>query len=199
LGRENLQPFAVSETTAAPSTGTIEQAEKIVEKLGVAKSFDRRFATLLNDVQVKLRMPTIEPAEPVKAGGVFDHLRADKAKVAEVVLPPVNFTWDKFRRTVLPNALSLAVMVPYSGGFYGLVTATDPEAPAIIHGMEWAASVIPVSWYFYHGGSTAARWNLAGNQWADVTAVFESPYAGTMRTSSSIKANGSTSPCGMLG
>lgn len=172
---EKLHPLQYQRPTAAPSIGAIEQAEKIVEKLGLARSFDRRYATLA-DVQETLWVNAPIDTEPPKARGVFDHLKADKQKVADLQLPAVTVTWDKFKRTVLPHSLSMQIAIPSHGPFYGLVTASDPESPAII---QWDDNVRrnPVSWYFYNNGSSAHGWSLIGGQWGNVTSVFAAPHS----------------------
>jgi hypothetical protein len=95
--------------------------------------------------------------------------------VRSVDLPAVDITWEKFRRTVLPAATSMEVELPPRGAYYGLVTAADPDAPAIV---QWdglpGLPRNPASIYVYTGGSTPADWNLAPGR-AAVTAVFLSP------------------------
>lgn len=170
-----MHPLRYQRPTAAPAAGTIEQAEKLVEKLGVARSLNRRFATLA-DVLSKIWTPPVLMDKPEKSGGVFDHLRKDKKTVDAVDLPTVPMTWEKFHRTILPAAMSMEIHVPSHGGFYGLVTAVDPDAPAIIQwdGLEGHPRN-PVSWYFYNGGSAASRWNLSAG-WSKVTSAFYGPY-----------------------
>ena len=172
---EKMHPLRYQRPTAPPSTGTIEQAEKLVEKLGVAKSLDRRFATL-DDVLKKLWVPRT-PTPPAKTGGVFDHLRQSKTLANSMELPEVRITWEKFARTVLADATDIEILVPGHGSFYGLVTATDPDAPAIIQwdGLEGHPRN-PVSWYFYHSGSHASDWGLASG-WTKISAIFLSPHA----------------------
>jgi hypothetical protein len=173
---DKMHPLRYQRPTAAPSAGTIEQAERLVERLGVAKSLGRRFATL-DDVLSKLWVPpAVQPAE-VRAGGVFGHLRpAGTATAPEVSLPAVPMTWDKFSRAVLPAATGIDVAIPAHGGFYGLATAADPDAPPIIQwdGLDGHPRN-PASWYFYHGGSPAHQWNLSAG-WGEVTAVFYGPH-----------------------
>lgn len=167
---DKTHPLQYQRPSAPPSVGNIEQAERLVEKLGVAKSLERRFARL-DEVQVKLWTPKEE--ETKAPGGVFDHLRNAK-QVQSISLPPVLMTWEKFARDILPEATGIEVSVPLRGGFYGLVTAADADAPPIL---QWDGLSghprNPVSWYFYHGGSSASQWHLDG--WAKVTAIFPSP------------------------
>lgn len=170
---EKMHPLAYQRPTAAPKEGAIEAAEKLVAKLGVAKSLERRFAKL-EDIQVKLWEP--KPAAPAKAkaDGVFGHLRGQSDAVKDVALPPTTMTWEKFAKTVLPTARHIEVKVPSVGMFYGLVTAADPEAPPII---QWdrPEKRNPVSWYTYSGGSSASQWGLVASTWTKVPAVFVLP------------------------
>lgn len=170
---EKLHPLQYQRPTAPPSNGAIEAAEKVVEKVGIANSLKRRYATL-DDVQRKLWEPRATET-PTPAGGVFAHLRTpDQKACQQVELPPAPITWEKFRREVLPTALSMEVNLPYHGAYYGLVTAEDAEAPPIIQWDGYMGVRNPVSWYFYTGGSDAIRWMLTPKL-TPVDAVFLAP------------------------
>lgn len=174
---DKMHPLKYQRPQAPPSAGTIEQAEKLVEKLGVARSLERRFATL-DDVLAKLWTPPTDLKQDKPGGGVFGHLR-NPSKVAQAVaIDGGTVTFEKFARTVLPAATAIEVQVPAGHGpFYGLATATHADAPAILQwdGLE-GRERNPVSWYFYAYGSTAENWGLAAGAWAKVTAVFRGPH-----------------------
>lgn len=170
-----IHPLRYQRPQAPPKEGNIVQAEKVVAQLGIASSLRRRYARL-EDVQQMLWAPrNVEPSTP-PSGGVFDHLR-QKQGVKEIELPATVMTWEKFAERVLPKALGIDALVPYSGSFYGLLTAADPEAPPILQwdGLEGFPRN-PVSWYFYAGGSRADRWGLRSNAWVPVPAIFLSPH-----------------------
>lgn len=171
--KEKMHPLQYQRPTAAPKEGSIKQAEELVAKLGLERSLLRRYATL-DDVLVKLWVPRDVPAE-AKGGGVFDHLR-NKQKPDAIELPAVKMTLEKFSRTILPNVLAVEIQAPSHGNYYGLVTATDPDAPAILQwdGLQGHPRN-PVSWYVYHGGSTASNWNIAAG-WRSVTAIFRGAH-----------------------
>lgn len=171
---EKVDPTKYQRPTAAPKEGAIDVAEKLVEKLGVAKSLERRYARL-EDIQVKIWEPKPAAEKPKAEGGVFGHLRGQSDTVKAVELPATTMTWEKFARTVLPTARSLEVKTPSSlAGFYGFVTAADPEAPPIL---QWdrPEKRNPVSQYVYKEGSYASQWNLVGGSWAKVNAITSSP------------------------
>jgi len=71
---EKMNPLQYQRPTAAPKEGAIEAAEKLVEKLGIAKSLERRYATL-DDIQASLWTPKPAPEKSTKTEGVFGHLR----------------------------------------------------------------------------------------------------------------------------
>lgn len=172
---QKMHPLRYQRPQAAPKAGTIEQAEKLVEKLGVAASLGRRFARL-EDVLAKLWVPRAEGPQRSSGGGVFAHLRpAARGSAKLVELPAGAITWEKFGRSVLPEARQIEVQVPARGSFYGLVTAADPAAPPIL---QWDGLAghppNPVSWYFYSEGSSASQWGLSPG-WAKVSAVFYGP------------------------
>lgn len=170
--KDKMHPLQYQRPTAAPKEGAIKQAEELVAKLGLERSLLRRYATL-DDVLVKLWTPRELPDAP-KTGGVFNHLRGTR-KPEAIELPAAKITWEKFKRTVLGDVLQMEIMVPSRGGFCGLMTAADPEAPAII---QWDGLAghprNPVSWYYWNGGSSASQWGLSPG-WNKVTCVFPNP------------------------
>ena len=168
---EKMHPLKYQRPTAAPSAGAIESAERLVEKLGVAKSFERRFARL-DELPPGAILWRPRPPEGVSAagpGGVFGHLRRDAGQVQRVVLPAQKITWAKFRRDVLPGAREIRYPLRGRAGFFGLATAVHADAPPLF---QWGN---PFSWYFYHGGSAPGDWGLAGTH-ARVSAVFLGPH-----------------------
>lgn len=202
---EKLHPTQYQRPSAPPSDQTIKQAEELVEKLGVRKSFDRRFATL-QDVIALNKVTIAKDSQPVlggwmwmpstpeyevntgppsaKKGGMFDHLKLKSETPPAIELPPKKVTWEKFRDKHLVTAYEVQMFVPYRAAFYGLTTAADPEAPAILQwdGLKdptdpaYVPLRNPVSHYFYSQGSDASQWNLACNSWVNVNAVFLSPH-----------------------
>lgn len=172
---EKLDPLAYRRTQAAPTRGNIEEAEKIVAKLGIAESLKRRFAQI-EDLTLLWR-PTARAEEPVGGGGgVFGHLRAKDEGPAqkEIATPPTKITWEKFRRTVLPSAEEIEVHVPmYSGQFVAFVTAANPEAPPIVQ-YDLPEQRNPVTWYFRSGKQRASSWNVTAG-WVKSTGVVLKP------------------------
>jgi hypothetical protein len=169
---DKMHPLQYQRPTAAPAAGTVAQAEKLVEKLGLASALERRAARLEDVLAFEWRPP--EPRVQ-RSGGVFGHLLNEQPKPG-LNLPTTPITWEKFRRTILPGAQSIEIMVPSRGGFYGLVTAVHPDAAPLLQwdGLEGRPRN-PVSWYFYHGGSNAVTWGLMPG-WNPVSAVFLSPH-----------------------
>jgi hypothetical protein len=167
-----MHPLAYQRPSAEPSAGNIARAEEIVAKLGAAGSLARRFARLADIVP--LWLPAAEKP-PREERGVFSHLRERSKAPTLHDVPPVTMTWDKFARTILPNAEGIEFLVPDRNDSYlGLVTATNPDAPPIV---QWdrEGARNPVTWYLYVNGSAPARWNLKPNQFHPVTAVTYQP------------------------
>ncbi len=170
-----MHPLSYQRPTEAPNAQTIEQAEKLVARLGIANSLKRRYARL-EEVEA---MWTPKNQGVASAGhGVFSQVRARSD--AEVngwggTVDAGRITWAKFNRDVLPRAFSIHSVVPVvPANFAALVTATDPAAPPII---QWDTPERrnPVSWYLYLGGSMASRWNLTAGAMVAVTAVCLKP------------------------
>lgn len=158
---------------APPTAGNIKAAEALVEKLGIAPSLPRRFARL-EDVEA-LWTPKPTKSEPAN-GGVFGHLKAKGTPAAAPIdHPAVTMTWEKFARTVLPEAESIEFYAPSThAGYMAMITAVNPDAPPIL---QWDRPERrnPVSWYVYNHGSLPGDWNLKANTWHRVTAVTLGP------------------------
>jgi hypothetical protein len=166
-----MAPTQYQRPQVAPSAGNLEEAERVVEKLGIAESLKRRYA------RVEELQALWVPAPPKPAGGgVFAHIKpkgtVSLQGLVNHALTPI--TWDKFSRTVLPEATSIEALVPGHGSFIGLLTAEDKDAPPIL---QWDREDRrnPVSGYLYNYGSHAHRWGLVGGEYRKVTAVTLQP------------------------
>lgn len=166
-----MHPLRYQRPQAAPSAGAIAAAEKLVQQLGAAGSLARRFARL-DEVQA-LWKPTPASSVPA-AGGVFGHLKP-KGAAPDLNVPAQTMTWDKFQRTVLPTAERIEFYARHRDDSYtSLVTAVHADAPPIL---QWDSEDKrnPVSWYFWHGGSTAEQFGLAANKFHPVAAIALKP------------------------
>lgn len=168
-----MHPLQYQRPQAAPAAGNIAAAEKLVEKLGIARSLERRFARLEEVESIWRPTATQEPSNA--SGGVFSHLKAKGAAPASnLTLPSKTMTWAKFAGSVLPTAQEIQFQCPQYGGYVGLLTAVHVDAPPIL---QWDSLERrnPVSWYVYHNGSSAGQWGLVGGAFIDVTAVTLNP------------------------
>lgn len=171
-----LHPLRYQRPQAAPAAGNVKAAEALVEKLGLAASLERRFARFDElPVQFAIWVP-LAPAAQAARDGVFRHLKTKQEGpgVRPVDLPSMTMTWDKFARTVIPEAEQIEAMVPAHGSFYALVTAAHADAPPILK-WDHDEERNPVSWYTYHRGSPASQWGLAGGRLAKVRAITPFP------------------------
>lgn len=167
-----MHPLMYQRPQALPSSGAIAAAEKIVEQMGIAPAFERRFARL--DELETIWTPADQPSKAAQSGGVFAHLNPkDADAVRPLDIPPVTMTWEKFARTVLPNVKAMEMLVPSHGSFIGLTSAVNPEAPPIL---KWDREDRrnPVAWYCYRGGSYASKWGIQAG-WRKITAVAPLP------------------------
>lgn len=164
-----VHPLQYQRPQVDPSAGNLAEAERIVEKMGIAPSLERRFARL-DDLQIAWS-PPVQKAKPAASGGVFAHIQPKGAAAPITVhgAPAVTMTWDKFARTILPAAEAIEAQV--TGGrmnFITLTTATHADAPVIF---KWGN---PVAWYVYHGGASASDFNLSPG-WTKVNAIAPLP------------------------
>ena len=172
---EKMNPLQYQRPQAAPSAGNVAQAERIVEKLGIANSLKRRYARL-DEIQTIWRPIPVKKAGGVSAG-VFARV-ATKEQQREspnsMSGPTVTITWEKFRRTVLGSARKIEFYVPGKEECYtAILTAEDQEAPPIIL-WDTEENRNPFSWYVYSGGSAPSRWNLLPG-YVEVTGVTLQP------------------------
>ena len=174
---EKMNPTKYQRPKVAPTAQNVARAEEIVAKLGIANSLKRRYARL--DELQKVWVPKIE--EPKTARGVFGNVFGGiKTKETMNKPKPVMgdggiMTWEKFSRTVLPNAKKIELMVNYGRDSYAaLVTAVDLEAPPII---QWDSEENrnPFSWYLYSSGSYPTDWNLKRGSWTEITGIVLQP------------------------
>lgn len=167
-----VAPLRYQRPQAAPSAGNVAAAERLVEKLGLAPSLARRFARL-DDVRCITWSPHAV-IERETGGSVFGHLKTKGTEAPSVALPSSVMTWDKFKRTVIPTAHKIELLVPSHGRFVALTTAVDPDAPPIL---KWDCEEErnPVAWYVYPTGSNANQWGLRAGNWTNVAVMTPFP------------------------
>lgn len=135
---------------SAPSDNAIYEAEKMVAKLGIENSLLRRYAKI-EEVpefvwQERPKANVLRKTLRNEVGsGVFGHLKSQAKPSNAMDLPTTVMTWEKFQRTVLPNADSMEVLVDNPNRFMALVDAVDKDSENIL---QWDNTF---SWY-YHGG-----------------------------------------------
>lgn len=168
---EKMNPLKYQRPKAAPAAQNVARAEEIVAKLGIANSLKRRFARL--DELKKVWVPRQEDYAHDTAGKIFAAIKTKEElnKPEPLTGRATPMTWEKFQRTVLPEAKKIEMKVGYGRDSYtAMVTAADPDAPPII---QWDTEEIrnPFSWYLYSGGSSASQWNLTAGEYVEVTGI----------------------------
>lgn len=150
---EKMNPLQYQRPQAAPSAGNIAQAEKAIAALKAAGALDRRYARIDDITQFLWRAQPAKGVAPA-TGGVFAHI-APKAKApaanTALTIPAQTMTWEKFARTVLPDAVGVEAQVPTSPDrFMALVTAAQSDAPPIL---QWDSEERrnSMSWYYASG------------------------------------------------
>jgi hypothetical protein len=149
-----MNPQNYMRSQSAPTASAIAQAERLVEKLGIADSLRRRYARfeevsgkcLWTPRESYYKFPLKDPA--AKSAGVFANVAAkDRTPSNDISLdmPMTTMTWAKFSKNILPGAEKLEVKVDNPNRFMALVTEAVPGSENIL---QWDN---PFSWY-YHGG-----------------------------------------------
>lgn len=161
----NMDPSKFQRAQVAPTAGGVQQAERMIQQLGLEDSLARRYMAISEIPAFVWRPRTVATAKKA-AGGVFANV-ATKQKAAApspaMTLPVTPMTWEKFQRTILPTADKIEVKAEQSNRFAALVTAVHPESKNIL---QWNNRS---SWY-YHGGADAEiqrRVELAGGRYHD--------------------------------
>ena len=167
---EKMDPTQYQRPQAPPAEQAIDQAEKLVERLGIARSLERRFCRV-DEIQA-LWKPA--PAAP-PAGGVFDMLKQQSPAATSTWNLDNKMSWAKFSREILPRAERIELWTPpWPMSWAALVTAVHPDAPPIL---QWDAEGArnPVSWYVWQHGSKAEDFRIKSSAWADVEAITGCP------------------------
>lgn len=170
-----MNPLQYQRPQVAPAAQNVARAEEIVAKLGIANSLKRRFARL--DELNLVWQPREEKPKVSVGTGIFSGLKTKEEtrakKTSNLVANGGTMTWDKFQRTVLPNAKKIEMNARYNDSYAAMVTAEDPSAPPII---QWDSEENrnPFSWYLYNGGSYPNQWNLSAG-WNEVTGITLQP------------------------
>jgi hypothetical protein len=171
---DKMHPLQYQRPQAAPKSGNIAQAEKIVSQLEAEGALQRRYAHL-EDIQT-LWTPLHRLEKPYDGKGVFANVKAKGHRdVDSMRVPPQTMTWRKFADKVLPTAESIKFYVAATRlNYCALVTAVNQGAPPIL---QWDREDHrnPVSWYVWHGGSRPQEWQLEEQRWHDVTAITLKP------------------------
>jgi hypothetical protein len=159
---------------AAPSEGTIAQAERTFKEMGLERSLARRFA-LLSEAKT-FWVPSEKKSQGAKAEGIFASLRQESKESLEN-LSPKTVTWAVFQRDVLPKAQRIQFHVSgFTRNFIALVTAVHADAKPII---RWDSEEHrnPVSGYLYVRGSNPEQWGLYSGSMVDVVGISTTPEA----------------------
>ncbi|BCM87784.1 hypothetical protein [Methylobacterium indicum] len=172
-----VHPLAYQRPQAAPTAGNVAAAEKLFAEMGLAPSLERRYARfeeLPREEFFWLQPMSRGRDAPGDAGLFGDVVRRSVARSVGIELPLTNITWRRFNETVLPNAIKIEVLIEPKMHFYGLLTASDPEAPPILR-WDREDRRNPFSWFLYAGGSSPDRWALRAGAWVNVPGVLRAP------------------------
>lgn len=167
---EKVHPLAYQRPTAAPTSGNIKRAEKLIEDMGLAPALERRFAAL--DDLTLWWTPNELTADKKPSKGVFSHLKPkDLAEVKSVDLPKRTMTWEKFKALMLDNetADELQLLIPTRGHYVALTAPVNADAPSLF---KWDNTL---AWYVYPSGSHSHQWGLTPTTWATVTGISDFP------------------------
>lgn len=144
---EKMNPENYQRSQSAPTAAGIRQAEQLVEKMGIADSLQRRYATIEEIPEFLWKAREKKRAIAAPAGGVFGNIvpKQSAPKAVDSSLPITTMTFDKFSRTVLPNVSEIEAKIDNPSRFMAMVTEAIEGSKNI---MQWNN---PFSWY-YHGG-----------------------------------------------
>jgi hypothetical protein len=180
-----MQPDRYLRPQAPATAGNAVQGEKIIEKLGCAKSLERRLVRLNEIKYFWLPAPfhlktcgprptsvfkDVVPEPPSMPGGVGIDGRPGNP-------PPAFITWRKFKEKILPLATQIELMVDNRKlPFTAFTTAVHADAPPIL---KWDSEKKrnPVCTYSWVGGSLPSQWNIKPNIFNEVIGICFAPSA----------------------
>lgn len=176
-----LHPLRYQRPQVAPAAGTIRAAEQLFDKMGLALSLRRRFA-VVGDIPHRecLWQSDKDSNQKPTGSGTFGHIRPKATAPSPsslVHLPPQVMTWEKFSRTVLPDADEIELMTPHhnqNGRFIALTAAVNADALPILK-WDHPHRRNSVAWYVYPKGSPASQWGLPASAWVRVSMVAPLP------------------------
>lgn len=170
-----MNPQIYQRPQALPSEGNVQQAERIVSKLGAEGSLRRRYARL-EEIKTVWKPKIINQQENT-SGGVFGGIRTKNSnpEPLEMRTPPTIITWEKLSKVFLQEAEEIHFFVPMTPvSFTAILTAVDMNAPPIV---QWddPEDRNPFSWYVYPNGSYGQDWNLPMGSFVNVTGITLQP------------------------
>jgi hypothetical protein len=177
-----MNPLSYQRPQAAPKAGTIAQAEKLFEQLGLARSLPRRLCRE-SDIQGIWYPAGYKGArrQQVPRTGVFADVEPRGAKLGGLKLwnpdtPANTITWVKFAATVLPNAVAIEHLVKYA--FATFTTAVNEEAEPILM-WDRPDARNPVAWMFWNDHSGPGDYGLKPDTWQPVDIILCPRVCGT--------------------
>lgn len=144
---ERMNPYNYMRSQSAPTDNAVNEAEKIVERLGIADSLARRYAQIEEIPEFIWRNKSKNTTKDNNKG-IFANIQTRNKttqKNNNLNLPTTVMTWEKFARTILPTADRIEAKVENTNRLMALVTATNKDSENIF---KWDNRF---SWY-YHGG-----------------------------------------------
>lgn len=166
-------PMHYQRTSKVLTNGAIDQAEKLINEMGLVPSLARRYARL-EEVQC-IWKPREATTPTIKSDSVFGYLKAEAQSEDhrdDPVIDAGKITLEKFIEKVLPGATEIVMVInQYNPLLFGsFVTAVNPDAPPIITWDKENARN-PVSWFMVGDGDKARGWNLGGTNRIKVTGI----------------------------
>lgn len=165
-----VAPDVYRRPTAAPKAGAIDQAEKMVDDLGLRPSLARR------QMAISEAMPPVwSPVSPVKKG-TFGHLRQPAPGVPATALPrALPTSWVTFLDKYLVNAEAVHLVLGDGSqlfSFGGFTEAVDPFSPPIL-AWDKESERNTAGWYRWPSAQAKKDFGLSGE--VAVRAVFGLP------------------------
>lgn len=175
---KNTRQEVYMRPTEPPKQGTVAQAEKIVERLGIQPSFERRQVTI-DDLSNFSWKPEVATTTQTEKTGFFKDIQTKDSQSTKSQKPRINggtMTYVKFVRDVLPKAKSIKLIAPRraSKNWTALLTAVHPEAPPIF---KWdnPEQRNTVSSFILVTPGPSEMWNVPSGSEAEVLGIIQHP------------------------
>ncbi|KAJ9604704.1 hypothetical protein H2200_010818 [Cladophialophora chaetospira] len=176
-------PLQYLRPQAAPTSGKIAAAERLMESLEITSNDLRRRQLTMSEVPEEAVIWATKKSlalhsKQTKPGGVFSELkpRSPILKPSSLPMnfktPPTRMSFTKFVTDILPKAAKVEYQLSKYHAIYFCLTGLEGTKPL----MQWHNDQNKASWFVYSSPRAVERHNLLPNEWNEVNRIMPFPH-----------------------